>query len=265
VFSAGSPEKMAAMDQANKPLFDLVRQRKVREMWTLEGQCTPQRARQYGVDYQAWRDSLNKAMDADYLAMAATGKRLAEMLEKAESIRITASGGTDLSMHLARRPVSINDGIIDDSDLARGIRFSSFPDGNISLAPDEHSANGTIVFSPLQLWGKNIRDLRWVFKDGRLIDWSAAENGQVFEEYYTAATGDKDRFGFLAIGINPQAKPIGFTFLDWLAVGTVTGGIGYNLDDGGSNDSSYGQSGIVIHANLTVDGKSLLKDGKLLV
>lgn len=263
VFSAGSPEKMAAMDQANKPLNDQFRQHKVREMWNLWGQCTPQRAQHYGIDYHAWRDSLNSAMGADYLALAATGKRLAEVLENGESVHITASGGTDITLHLAKRQVSVNDGIIDDADMARGSRFSAFPDGNVSLAPDEHSANGTIVFSPLQLWGKVIKDLRWVFKDGRLIDWSAAENGDVFEKYYTAATGDKDRFGFLAIGINPQAMPVGFTFLDWIAMGAVTAGIGGNLDDGGTNDSTYGQSGIVFHADLTVDGKALLKDGKL--
>ena len=265
VFSAGSPEKMTLLNQGFKPVADAWRQRMVREVSMDWGACTPQRARQYGVDFAAWQDSLQAAMSADYLAMADQGKRIAEILSNGEKVHLTAGGQTDILVRLAERPVFVNDGILDEADLARGQRWTSFPTGTVSIAPDEDSANGTIVFPEVQLWGKIVKDLRWNFKAGRLIDWSAAENGDLFAESYTSASGDKDRFGFLAIGINPLARPVGFFYNDWLVAGAVTGGIGSNQDDGGKNDTMFAQYACVRDASLEVDGKPVVKDGKLVM
>jgi leucyl aminopeptidase (aminopeptidase T) len=172
---------------------------------------------------------------------------------------------TDLVVQLAGRPVFVNDGILDETDLAPRQRWSSFPTGTVSLAPDETSASGTIVFPDVQLWGKVVKDLRWTFKNGRLIEWSAAENGDLFAESYTSASGDKDRFGFLSIGINPLARPVGFFFNDWLVAGAITGGIGATLDDGGQNDTMFAQYACVRDASLEVDGKPLVEEGKLVI
>jgi len=78
------------------------------------------------------------------------GKWIAEILFKGDKVYLMAGDRTDITMHLAGRPVFVNNGILDEAVVARGQRRASFPTGTVSTAPDEESANGTIGFPNVQ-------------------------------------------------------------------------------------------------------------------
>ena len=65
-------------------------------------------------------------------------------------------------------------------------------------------------------------------------------------------------------GINPGIKvPEGSPVNIWSRAGAVTVGVGNNTWAGGDNGTPFGLTPEVPKATLTVDGKELVKDGKL--
>src|SRR3989441_11436600 len=82
-----------------------------------------------------------------------------------------------------------------------------------------------------------IRNLRFTFSGGRLVDYKADKNVEAFANYFKASSGEKDRIGSLTIGLNPRASYLG-GFVDHFVAGAVTIGLGGNQDIGGGNPSS---------------------------
>ena len=81
---------------------------------------------------------------------------------------------------------------------------------------------------------------------------------------YLGASGDKNRFGFIDIGINDQTKlPVGSGRVVWTAPGAIVFGFGDNRGFGGDNQSDFGFIAQIGVATLTVDGKPLIAAGKL--
>src|SRR2546425_6571528 len=79
-----------------------------------------------------------------------------------------------------------------------------------------------------------IRNLRFTFSGGRLVDYKADKNVEAFANYFKASSGEKDRIGSLTIGLNPRASYLG-GFVDHFVAGAVTIGLGGNQDIGGAH------------------------------
>jgi len=74
-------------------------------------------------------------------------------------------------------------------------------------------------------------------------------------------TGDKDKIGWLGIGLNPKAQ---LGFIDnSIVLGSVTVGIGFNKELGGTNESDYALGVTVARPTVKLDGKTIIKQGKL--
>src|SRR2546428_14034595 len=80
---------------------------------------------------------------------------------------------------------------------------------------------------------------------------------------WDSGAGEKDRIGGLSIGLNPRAE-LGFIQNPIVrgAVSILTGG---NEDLGGANGFAFGYQQTLGAANLTLDGKPIVKAGKLLL
>jgi leucyl aminopeptidase (aminopeptidase T) len=88
-------------------------------------------------------------------------------------------------------------------------------------------------------------------------------NADLLRASYEKATGEKNRIAVVGVGVNPKVRT-GF-LQDSLASGTVTLGIGGNDDIGGANKTDFYIAGVLTKATLTVDGKTIVKNGKLIV
>lgn len=257
-------EKWTAIAKADKPFMDKFLQRRYRGAHIMLGYVTPQRARTYGFNYNSWKENVKAALDVKYENMQKLGKKLGKALEKAHEVHITTSKGTDLTLTLEDRPVHINDGVVDDEDLTKGATFVTLPSGAVQLAPTETSANGTFVSDiPEPQWGLLIHDVKWVFKEGKLMSLGGGKNSEVLRENWEKATGDKDRIGWLTLGINPKAKR-GF-INNQIVLGTATIGVGENRELGGKNEGKWGSSFTVTEPTVELDGKAIIKKGKLTI
>jgi leucyl aminopeptidase (aminopeptidase T) len=257
-------DKMAANDEAETEAHRPMRERKVRSLSLAIGLVTKPRAKTYGYNFAAWQRMVQEASEVPAKTLTATGQRLGGILGTADEVHVTSPGGTDLTFSVRGRSPMIYDGIVDDEDIAAGVFDASIPAGDVSMFPVETSAEGQVVFDVPQAWaGRTIRRMVWKFRDGRLTAFEGDANALALRKQYEASSGDRDRIASLTIGTNPKAT-IGF-LQNAIARGSVSIGVGGNDFVGGANKSSFGFESAVKAATLEVDGKPVVREGKLLV
>jgi leucyl aminopeptidase (aminopeptidase T) len=258
-----SPSKLNAWYEGErKSHYPRNLERKIRNVGLPLALLTPERAGVYGFNFEKWKKVVNNALTMDLKKIAKIGRDFAAILEKARNVHLTAPNGTDLTFELARRPVHLDDGIIDKEDIAKKSLDSQLPAGSLLTTVLETSGNGKVFFDrPLQQMGLNILDIEWEFKDGKIRSMKAKKNLETISKQYEKASGDRDRIGYLQIGLNPKAE-YGY-LMDYIVEGAVQIGIGDNEYIGGKNTSSFGMSATLSKATLEVDGKTLVKNGRI--
>jgi len=193
----------------------------------------------------------------------AAGAALSKKLLRAKQVHITADNGTDLSFGLIGRRPQVDDGSVSPQDIKNGDNMTQAPAGQLWVAPDEKSTEGTIVFDrPSNSFGRWVKGVTFEFRGGRLTASSFHENGEAFEKAFSRAKGDKDRLGMVIFGLNPQVRP-GFPQTP-IAAGCVSLSLGDNGEIDGKNKTDF--TFLVPHASATVelDGKPVVERGRLL-
>jgi leucyl aminopeptidase (aminopeptidase T) len=260
-----SAERWAANSEGADHWYRKFVQRKIRTATVSLAIVTPQRARSYGFAFAAWKRAVEGALRADYSRIAATGRKLGQLLGNSSAeVHVTSKSGTDLRFRLISRKCRVDDGILDEEDLVAGTFSTNLPAGSVVIAPDERSADGTVVFDQaIPQRGKLIRGLSWSFKNGQVEKFAATKNAGMIIPIWEKSSGDKSRFGLFGIGINHAAKT---GYLDNVIVqGAVTLGIGDNREIGGGNMSTFGFQGTLGKSTVLLDGRTIVSEGKLIV
>lgn len=263
LFQKAPGERLAKAFESDKPIMDKYNERKIRTVNLPLAQMTQERATAYGFDLAKWRRTLDVALDVDHEKMSQLGKKIVSRLRNSSKVQITHTNGTNLTFSIEDRPVHIHDGIIDEEDIANKNYTENLPAGTVTIAPVETTAQGTIIFDqPRANVGKLIRGLKLKFENGRVTSYDATANLDAFADLYKGAMGDKDRIGWFSIGLNPNASFMGYS-TDDLVLGSVSIGIGYNKDSGGSNDTAFGYGNTLSKPTVEVDGTQLIREGKI--
>ena len=127
------------------------------------------------------------------------------------------------------------------------------------------TAQGTVVADRFFFLGKPIEGLRLELKAGKLTSMSAKSGLEPLQAAYDAAGPGRDLLGVIDIGINPGIKsPERSPVHVWGKAGTVTALVGNNTWAGGDNQVNFGISIYSPGSSVTVDGKPLVQDGKVL-
>jgi aminopeptidase len=191
---------------------------------------------------------------------------LRRLLAAGKEVRITNPNGTDLRVAISGRPITVNDGVISAEDRKKGGAATSvwLPAGEVYLTPVLGTAEGTVVADQFFFQGKPIDGLRLVFKAGKLTAMTAKDGLGPLQAAYDAAGPGKDVLGVIDIGINPGIKsPERSPLHVWGKAGTVTVSVGDNTWAGGNNRVNFGLAAYSPGSTLTVDGKPVVQDGKL--
>ncbi len=238
-------------------------ERKIRNVGLPLALLTPERAKVYGFGFADWKKAVNAALTMDLKKLAQKGWDLVATLGKAHTVHLSASNGTDLVFELNKRPIHIDDGIIDKEDIGKNSLDAQLPAGSVLTTVSETSGNGKVTFDqPLHTMGLNVEGIEWVFKDGKVTLMKARKNKEILSKQFDEASGEKDRIGYLQIGLNSRAQ---YGYLnDYIVEGAVQIGIGDNEYIGGKNASSFGMAGTLSKATLDIDGKTIIRNGLLL-
>jgi leucyl aminopeptidase (aminopeptidase T) len=264
-----APERIAARGKAFAPVGELMRKRGVRTVAIGNGLYpNAERAEQFGISREALADMMYGGVDADYQALQSSGQQVRKVLAAGKELRITNPNGTDFKVGISGRPITVNDGIISAEDRKMGGAATSvwLPAGEVYLTPVPGTGEGTVVADRFFFRGKPIEGLRLVFKAGKLTSMTAKDGLEPLQAAYNAAGPGKDVLGVIDVGINPGIKsPEGSPVHVWGKAGTVTVLVGNNTWAGGNNQVSFDIPAYSPGSTLTVDGKPLVQNGKLVV
>ncbi len=255
--------KMGAATAYNTGWYQRGEKAGLRGARVLLGYVSPERAQAYGFEFGAWRSMILEAGATDFGTLSRKGHRLATVLSGDADVHVTDPSGTDLRFRLEGRDATCDDGIVDKDDLKKGNFMTGVPGGSSYVAPDEGSAEGTVVADlPMPYLGTMARGIRLEFHDGK-ASWSAESGSEAIRATWDRATGPKDRLAALSIGLNPAVK---YGFLqDDLAAGGVEISIGDNTEFGGKNRTNFSFGGRLSQATVTVGRKTVVDGGQLKV
>jgi aminopeptidase len=189
--------------------------------------------------------------------LAREQQRLIDWLSDKDEIHLT---GPDTDLRL-----STKDRIWINADGRK-----NFPDGEIFTGPIENSVNGKVRFSfPAVMAGREVVDVRLTFKDGKVVDASAAKG----EDYLlqTIDTDEGARFlGEFAFGTNYDIQRFSKNILfDEKIGGTVHMALGAGYPDTGSANQSAVHWDMICDlrdgGQVDVDGIPFMRGGKFVV
>ena len=209
----------------------------------------------------ATKEMIVRTLCADHRAIKKTGEKLAGIVNRANEVRITTKAGTDLCFSIKGRKAIPDHGIIPYKG-----GFTNLPAGEVYTAPVEGSANGLLVIDGLiaDIWPIK-KPIKIAIARGFAV---GSEKGQQAKELWQilSAHGKNGlNIAEFGIGINPRAKITGNVLEDEKALGTIHIAFGDNSGFGGKVKVSSHQDGIVKNPDVWLDGKQLMKNGKLLI
>jgi len=264
--SNADPDKKVSVSKARKPLMDDFFERAAdgKLKWNVTLFPTDAYAQEAGMSLAEYEDfyyaaCLVEADDpvAEWRKTAERHARLIGWLKGRNEVHIEGEG-TDLILEVADRIFLPADG------------KENFPDGEIFTGPIETKTRGHVSFTyPAIYGGTAVEDIRLEFEKGKVVDAKAGKN-----EAFLIKTLDTDPgariLGELGIGTNYGIEAFtGEILLDEKIGGTVHLAVGASYpESGGLNESAIHWDMVCDlrrGGRITVDGDTLMEDGKLLV
>ena len=204
---------------------------------------------------------LSGGVFADFPSLVGESYRLSDLLTHANTARVTAPGGTDLTVDLTGRTAIPITSMVRE----RGER-TACPDVESCIAPLEASANGVVVVdASASIAGVLEGAIRLVIKDGRAVEISGGEGTESIRAALdSAGTPDAYTLAELAFGLNPDAIIRGVIVEDEGVAGTGHVALGGNSFLGGVNVAPV-HLDFVYHApTLWLDDEIVIEDGEFL-
>jgi leucyl aminopeptidase (aminopeptidase T) len=248
-------------------LYDAAAKAGARAVQMAIGRVSEASGRMYGVDVPRWRDEL---LDASMVApevLHRRGQGIANRLQGGRELEIRHGNGSRLTLRLAGRKPELSDGTIRHAERKGGWSLVTLPAGVVTVAVDESHAEGSFLSNVASSTGLSntvgwFAGGRWTFAGGRLQRFSYQEGQELFAQSYQEAPAGRDLPAAVSIGLNDRLSisPL----LEDQALGTVGMHLGRNDHLGGRTDSPWWAWLFQRGSTLTVDGRALVRDGRVL-
>jgi leucyl aminopeptidase (aminopeptidase T) len=204
-------------------------------------------------------DMFARTVPIDYSRLESAGRALAAVLSRADRCRIVAPGGTDVELDLSGRTGRSDDGELRDSGA-----FGNLPAGEGYIAPVETGGGGTIVFDgSLASWGLLEEPVRIQLAHGRAVSATGGEAAVWLLDTLDAGGENGRAIAELGIGTNPAATITGRILEDEKVAGTIHLAFGTNTGIGGQNQASVHIDGLVHSPTVDLDGRTIMREGRL--
>jgi leucyl aminopeptidase (aminopeptidase T) len=205
-----------------------------------------------GVD----ADLLARLMSADFDAMSARCRAVADLLAASDDAHLTCARGTDMRFDLRGRPA-----IADDGDLTARGAFGNLPCGEGFASPA--GGEGTIAASSID---QRLVDepVLLTVRDGRL-DSATGERGAAFLAHLDAHGPLGRNLAELGVGTNDRATLTGNTLEDEKILGTAHVALGASAGIGGTVTVPVHEDVVVLEPSLWIGETQVLDAGRWLL
>lgn len=206
-------------------------------------------------------DFFVRGLSADYNELMELTKSIHKLLNAAKVAHVTSPSGCNLVLDVR------NAAIVSDGNLKTRGAFSNLPTGETELAP--RTAKGVLV---ADLCGEYITESTSLeIEKGYIVKFDGNASGRRFKRLVDKARAKdgNDSASFVAefaIGTNKKAKISGTVLEDEKVFGTCHVAFGDSTSyPGGKNSSSLHIDVIVLKPTIALDGRTIMKNGKLTI
>ncbi len=207
-------------------------------------------------------DMMIRCLRADYHRVAELSRKLADVLTEGKVVHVTTPRGTDIALPVEGRMAKADTGLFHNAG-----DYGNLPAGEAFLAPLEGKSNGTIVIDGAMAGLGILRkaNIRVVVRDGYVEEVSGGKEAEQLTQLL-------DQHGRLArnvaefgIGTNYKAKLTGVILEDEKVLGTIHIAFGDNVSMGGKVRVASHLDGLIRNPTVEVDGRLIMKQGKILI
>ena len=208
------------------------------------------------------KDVMIRGMNADYKAISKRTIKLQKILEKGKKIRVIAPAGTDISFEITGRKVIPSKGLFH----ANG-ESGNLPTGETFLAPVEGTSNGVFVVDGSMAGLGLIKNanIKIEVENGYATKISGGTLANKLRLMLDKVGKEARNIAEFGIGTNDSAKLSGILLEDEKVMGTIHIALGNNIAMGGSVNVPIHLDGVIKKPTVWMDGKLLMRDGKLLI
>lgn len=196
------------------------------------------------------------AMLADYRRVERTTNRVAKVLDRGSEVRVTTEAGTNLSFDISERKSKADTGL-----LRKPGDFGNLPAGEAFIAPVEGSGEGVAVIDGL-ISSCGRKRTKIFFRRGRAV---RIEGNPELVRTLSQAGENARNLAEFGIGTNEKARFSGSVLEEEKMLGTCHIALGDNSTFGGKVRAGIHIDCIMLKPTVEVDGKTILKGGRLLV
>lgn len=206
-------------------------------------------------------DMMLRCMNANYQSIADRSKKLVEILEKGNELRVTGPSGTDITLYRGKRRAHASTGLLPNPG-----DWGNLPSGETYFAPMEGTSQGIIVFDgSVAGIGKLKKPIEIIVRDGYAVEIKGGPEAEKLNALVDKHGQAARNVGELGIGTNDQAKITGLILEDEKVMGTVHIALGDNISMGGNVSVQSHLDGLIKKPTVYLDGRVIMEKGKLLV
>jgi leucyl aminopeptidase (aminopeptidase T) len=199
-----------------------------------------------------------RCMSADYHRIAARTARLCGWLETCQQIRVTAPGGTDVTLPVTGRQPHASSGLFRE----RG-QWGNLPTGEAYLAPLEGQSAGVVVVDGSMAGVGLVRDpIRIVVEAGYATEISGGEEADRLRALLEPHGPDGRNVAEFGIGTNDKAILTGVILEDEKVMGTIHIAFGDNKSMGGTVRAASHLDGLVTRPTVWFDDREVMRNGE---
>ncbi|HEY5746153.1 MAG TPA: aminopeptidase [Chryseolinea sp.] len=262
IFKDALEVRMVALRKGGQKLYDSFNKSKCR-VYSVN-YPTPQEATLANMEFPVYEKMIVDAMQTNYTPIVTQAQALKNLIKTSKSIKVTSPEGTNLTLSVAGRPIYVGDGVTTKADVANKTlfeRMASLPDGRVSVTAVETSANGKVVVPRDRCRYEPIADIHFDVTGGKMLNVTAGDGKACFETLLKENAGDK-MFSGISIGLNPVLIASD-DYWPVSGAGIVYLSFGNNQLEGGKNTSTFSWSFPITNATVEIDGKVVVKNGKV--
>lgn len=202
-------------------------------------------------------------MAADYTKVKEETERLVKLITGVKEVTIKTPAGTHITFSLKGRSGRVDAGIFTEKGA-----WGNLPSGEAYIAPVEGSAEGIVVVEK-EWYAGLTENMTLVFKGGEVVDVVGGDKvGDEFRELLKPRVNEEPyksrrNFAELGIGTNPYARRPDNILEAEKIKGTAHVAVGDNSHMGGKVSADLHQDFVLPSPDLYVDGKTVMKGGKI--
>ncbi|MDN5347161.1 MAG: 2,5-dihydroxypyridine 5,6-dioxygenase [Clostridia bacterium] len=200
-----------------------------------------------------------RTLQADYGAIEALSRRLAEVLTRGRLAEIIGPGGSRLTFGLDSRIGQVDGGLYWEKGA-----FGNLPAGEAYIAPLEGTAAGKLVVDgSIAGIGRLEEPLTLEFAEGYLRGIYGGRQARQLEEILQPYGPEARNLAELGIGTNEKAILTGSPLEDEKIKGSLHVALGANANFGGIVEVPLHLDAIVLKPTLLIDGQVIISQGQL--